>query len=85
MRNLWWHEAFVNNLTGLIICEEYNAQTTFSGILAMVRAHVNPIAINYAIFVNPVTINVVKSLQMRSWCYKELPGLLQPRETQTLH
>jgi len=71
-RNLSWYESFVDDVTGLIVGTEYNAQTTFSDIPPMVLAQVHPIVINYAIFVNPITINVVKSPQIHSWCYEEI-------------
>jgi hypothetical protein len=41
-------------MTGFIIGAEYNAQTTFSGVPAMVMAHVKHIAINDAMIVDPV-------------------------------
>jgi hypothetical protein len=70
--NLWRYEPFVENVTGLIIGAEYNAQTTLSGILAMVMAHVKPIVINYAIFVNPFATNAVKTTHIHSWWYEEI-------------
>jgi len=54
-------------VTGLIVGAEYNAQTTLSGFPAMVMAHVKPIAINYAMFVNPFATNAVKTAQNHSW------------------
>jgi len=59
-------------VTGLIVGTEYNAQTTLSGILAMVMARVKPIAINYAMFVNPFATNAVKTTQIHSWWYEEI-------------
>jgi hypothetical protein len=38
--NLWGYEPFVDDVTGLIIGAEYNAQTTISGVPAMVTARV---------------------------------------------
>jgi hypothetical protein len=51
---MWRYEPFDDYVTGFIIGADYNAQTTFSGVLAMVMAHVKHIAINNAMFVNPV-------------------------------
>jgi len=70
--NLWRYEPFVDDVTGLIVGAEYNAQTTLTGIPAMVMAGVNPIAINYAIFVNPFATNAVKTAHIHSWWYKEI-------------
>jgi hypothetical protein len=53
-------------MTGLIISKEYNAQTTLSGVSAMVMAHVKPVAINYVMFVNPFAMNAVKTTQIHS-------------------
>jgi len=36
--NLWQYEHFVDDVTGLIAGTEYNAQTTLSGIPAMLMA-----------------------------------------------
>jgi hypothetical protein len=57
----------VNNVTGLIVGAEYNMQTTLSGVLAMVMACVKTIAINYAMFVNPLATNAVKTAPIDSW------------------
>jgi len=62
-------------VTGLIVCAEYNAQTTLSGVPAMVMACVQPIAINYAMFVNPFSTNVVKTAQIHSWWFEEIPRI----------
>jgi len=59
--NLWRYEPFVDNVTGLIVGAEYNAQTTLSGVPAMVMARVKPKAINYAMFVNLFATNAVKT------------------------
>jgi len=48
-------------VTGLIVGTEYNAQTTLSGIPALVMARVKPIAINDAMFVNSFATNLVKT------------------------
>jgi len=53
-------------VTGLIVGPEDSTQTTLSGAPAMVMAHVKPLAMNYAMFVNPFTTNVVKSTQIHS-------------------
>jgi hypothetical protein len=56
---LWRYEPFVDDVTGLIVGAEYNAQTTLSGIPVIVMAHVKSIAINYAMFVNPFATNAL--------------------------
>jgi hypothetical protein len=58
--NLWRYKPFVDDVTGLIIGTEYSAQTTLSGVLAIVMARVKPITIRYAMFVNPFATNAVK-------------------------
>jgi len=63
---------FVEDMTGLIVRAEYNPETTLSGVPAMVMAHVKPIPITYAVFVNPYATNVVKTTQIHSWCYEEI-------------
>jgi hypothetical protein len=70
--NLGQYEPFVDDVTGLIVVTEYNAQTTLSGVQAMVMARVKPIAINYAMFVNPFAMNAVKTAQIHSWWYAEI-------------
>jgi len=70
--NLWQYELLVDDVTGLIVSAEYNPQTTLSGVLAMVMARVKPIAINYAMFVDPFTTNGVKITQIHSWWYEEI-------------
>jgi len=70
--NLWRYEPFVDDVTGLIVGAEYNAQTTLSGVPAMVMARVKSIAINYAMFVNPFATNAVKTAQIHSWWYEEI-------------
>ena len=70
--NLQRYEYFVDDLTGLIVGTEYNMQTSLSGIPAMVMAHAQPIAINYAMIVNPFATNAVKTAQIHSWSYEEI-------------
>jgi len=70
--NLWQYEPFVDDVTGLIVGAKYNTQTTLSGIPAMVMAHVKPITLNYAMFVNPFATNAVKTAQIHSWWYEEI-------------
>jgi len=70
--NLWQYEPFVDDFTSLIVGAEYNAQTTLSGVPAMVMAHVKRIAINYVKFVNPFATNAVKTAQIHSWWYEEI-------------
>ena len=43
--NLWRFELCVDDVTGLIVGEEYNAHTTLSGVQLMVMACVKPIGI----------------------------------------
>jgi len=50
----------------------YNAQTTLSGVPAMVMARVKPLAINYAIFVDLFATNAVKTAQIHIWWYEEI-------------
>ncbi|KAF8544585.1 hypothetical protein BDD12DRAFT_872548 [Trichophaea hybrida] len=61
-----------SNKAGFIVGAEYNAQTTLSGIRAMVMACVNPIAINCTMFVNLFAMNAVKTTQIHSWWYEEI-------------
>ena len=70
--NLWRYEQFVDDVTGLIVGAEYNAQTTLSGVVAMIIALVKPIAINYAMIVNPFAMNAVKTAKIHSWRYDEI-------------
>jgi len=70
--NLSRYEPIVDDKTGLIVGAECNAQTTLSGVPAMVMARVKPIAIKYALFVNPFDTNAVKSAQIHSWWYEEI-------------
>jgi len=69
---VWRYEPFFDDMTGLIVSTKYNAQTTLSGVPAMVMARVKPIAINSGIFVNPFATNVVKTSQIHSWWYEEI-------------
>jgi len=59
-------------VTDLIVGAQCNAQTTLSGITALVMARVKPIAINFAMFVNLFATNVVKTTQIHSWWYEEI-------------
>jgi len=70
--NLWQSNSIVDDVTGLIVGAEYNAQTTLSGVLAMFMEHVKSIAINYAMFVNPFAMNAVKAAQIHSLWYQEI-------------
>jgi len=83
--NLWRYEHLVEDMTGLIVGAEYNAQTTLSGVLAMVMTHVKPIAINYAMFVNPFATHVLRPPRFIVAGMRKSPGLIEPRETNTLH
>jgi len=77
--NLWRYEPCVEVVTGLIIGAEYNTQTTLSRFPAMVMARVKPIAINYAMFVNPFDMNVVMITQIDSWWYEEI-AMIDPAQ-----
>jgi len=59
-------------VSDLIVGAEYNAQTTVAGNTAMVMARVKPLAINYAMFVNPFATNAMKTAQIHSWRYEEI-------------
>jgi len=72
-------EALVDWVTSLIIGAEFISPTTLSGILAMVMAHVQPIAINYAMFVNRFATNALKTAQIRSWWYEAL-AMINPAQ-----
>jgi len=70
--DLWRYAPFGDDVTGLIVSAEYNAQTTLSGVLAMLMARVKPMAIKYAMFVNLVATNAEKTTQIRCWWYGEI-------------
>lgn len=70
--NPWWYKPCVDDVTGLIIGAEYNAQKTVSGVPAMGMACVMPIGINYVMFVNLFATNAVKTPQIHSWWYKDI-------------
>jgi hypothetical protein len=70
--NLWGYEPFVEGTTGLIVGAECNTQTSPSGVPAIGMACVEPIAMNYAMFVNSIAINAVKTTYIHSWRYKEI-------------
>jgi len=74
--NLWRYEPLVDDVTGLIVGAGYHAQTTVSGVPAMAMARVKPIAINYAVFVNPFATNEVKTAQIHSWWYEEIASIV---------
>lgn len=62
-------------MTGLIVGAEYNAQTTLSGFLTMVMAHLKTIANIDAMFVNHFATNMVKTAQIHSWGYVEVTSI----------
>jgi len=70
--NMRRYGLLVDDVTGLIVGEDYNTQTTFSGVLALVMAQMKPIAINYVMFVNPFAMNAVRTTQIHSWQYEEI-------------
>jgi hypothetical protein len=47
----------------------------------MAMARVKPIAINYAMFVNPFATNVVKTAQIHSWWYEEIARIEPAQRT----
>jgi len=56
-------------MASLIVGTEYNTQTTHSGILGMVMFVVQPIALNYTMFVNPFAMDTGKTTQILIlWC-----------------
>jgi hypothetical protein len=69
---LWRNEPVVDDVTGLIVGTEYNAQTPLPGVPAMVMECVQLIAINYAMFVNPFVTNAVKTAQIHRCWYEEI-------------
>jgi hypothetical protein len=62
-------------MTGLIVCAEYNTQIHLSDIAAMVMAHVELIAINYTMFVNPFMTNVVMIIQIQTWWSEKIASI----------
>jgi len=62
-------------MTGLIVGTEYDSQTMLSGVPAMVMLCVKPIPINHAMIVNPVATIAVKTTQIHSWWYEEIPRI----------
>jgi len=72
-------------VTGLIVGTEYNAQTMLPGVPAMVMSHVKPIAINYVMYVNSFATNAGRLPRFIVGGMRKSPGLIQPRETQTLY
>jgi len=70
--NLWRYEPCVDDMTGLIACTDYNAQTTLSGVRVIFMARVKPIAFNYVMFVNQFDPNVVRTAQIHSCWYEEI-------------
>jgi len=71
-RILLQYKPFVDDVTGLIVGTEYNAQITLTNFPAMVMTGVKPLAIIYAMFVNPFATNAVKTAQIHSWWYEEI-------------
>jgi hypothetical protein len=53
-------------MTGLAIGTEYNAQTTHSGILAIVMVCEMSICNIFGLILNPITTNVVKMVQIHT-------------------
>jgi len=75
------YEPFVDDVTGLIVRAEYNAQTTLPGVLAMVMACVKPIALHFVMYLSPVPTNVVKTTRIHSWWYKNIARIDPPQRT----
>jgi len=57
----------VDDVTGLIVGAEYNAQTPLSGIPAIVMACVKPLAIDYTMFVNLFEPYAIMTAQIHWW------------------
>jgi len=73
--NRWWYYPLGDDVTGLIVGTEYKAQTTGAGVPEMFMALDNPIAIHYAMFLNPFDMNAVKCVQIQKWWYEEIPWI----------
>jgi len=69
--NVWQYGLFVDDVTGLIVIADDNAQTILSGVPEMVMARVKPIALNYAMIAKPFAMNGVKAARIRSRWYEE--------------
>jgi len=54
----------VDNMRGLIVGAEFNTQITLSGVRAILMAWVKLIVLNYAIFQNHFSKDVVNSTQI---------------------
>jgi len=74
-------------VTGLIVGAEYNTQTSLPGIQGMVMGHVQPIVMDYAMFVNPIATNGMKTAQPHSWWYGEIAWIdpAQKNSSMCLH
>jgi hypothetical protein len=59
-------------VTGLIVGAKYKPHAMLAGVVAMVVAHVKPIAINYVMCVNHVSTNAVKTIKIHCWWYDEI-------------
>jgi len=59
-------------MAGLIVGTENNSESHLWGVPAMVISCVKNIAINYAVLVNPLATNAVKTAQIHSWWYEEI-------------
>ena len=70
--HVWRYKHCVDDVTVLIVSAEYNAQTTHSCLSAMLMARVNPIVINYAMFLNPFATNAVTTAQIQSWWSEDI-------------
>jgi hypothetical protein len=58
-------------VTGFIVIGDYNTETTLSGILSMIMAHVKPAGTNFAIIVILYATNVAKTAQIHTWWYQD--------------
>jgi hypothetical protein len=76
--NRWRYEPCVDNVPGLIVSTECNAQTSLSGNLAMIIACWTPISIKYVMFVNPFATNVVQTAQIHCSRYADIAGIDPP-------
>ena len=81
---MWRYEPFVDDFTDLMVGAEYNAQTTLSRILAKFIASVKPIVINFAMFMNPLSTNAVKTALIHCWWYEDIARIDPPQRKSDL-
>lgn len=74
---MWRNVPFTDDVKGLVIRADSNAQSSVSAVSPMVMAHVTPIAIHYLMYVNPFATYAVKTAQIYSWWYVEIAQIDQ--------